>query len=75
MRSWLRVQYRPAYLWDKGKQIKLDKNGLRIPALFKKEVLPVVFPKPVYGFVRSIEFFKRKGVWLASICYNTPFTS
>ena len=57
---------------DKGKQIKLEKNGIRVPALFKKEVLPVVFPKPVHGFVRSIEFFKRKGVWLASICYNTP---
>jgi len=57
---------------DKGKQIKLEKSGLKIPALFKKAILPVVFPKPVHGFVRSIEFFKRKGVWLASICYNTP---
>jgi len=57
---------------DKGKQIKLEKSGLRIPALFKKEVLPVTFPKPVLGWVRSIEFFKRKGVWLASVCYNTP---
>jgi len=57
---------------DKGKQIKLEKNGLRIPALFKKEILLVIFPKPVHGFVRSVEFFKRKGVWLASICYNTP---
>ena len=57
---------------DKGKQIKLEKTGLRIPALFKKEVLPVVFPKPVHGFVRCIEFFKRKGIWLASVCYNTP---
>jgi len=57
---------------DKDKQIKLEKSGLKIPALFKKAILPVVFPKPVHGFVRSIEFFKRKGVWLASICYNTP---
>lgn len=57
---------------DKGKQIKLEKNGLRIPALFKKEILPITFPKPVHGFVRSIEFFKRKGIWLASVCYNTP---
>jgi len=57
---------------DKGKQIKLEKGGLRIPALFKKEILPIAFPKPVHGFVRSIEFFKRKGVWLASVCYNTP---
>jgi len=57
---------------DKGKQIKLDNGGLRVPALFKKAVLPVRFPKPVDGFVRSIEFFKRKGRWLASVCYNTP---
>ena len=56
---------------DKGKQIKLEKNGLRIPALFKKEILPVTFPKPVVGWVRSIEFFKRKGQWLVSVCYNT----
>jgi len=57
---------------DKGKQIKLEKGGLRIPVLFKKEILPITFPKPVHGFVRSIEFFKRKGIWLASVCYNTP---
>ena len=57
---------------DKGKQVKLEKNGLRLPALFKKEVLPVRFPKPVQGFVRQVEFFKRKGQWFASICYNTP---
>ena len=56
---------------DKGKQIKLEKGGLRIPALFKKEILPITFPKPVVGWVRSIEFFKRKGQWLASVCYNT----
>lgn len=56
---------------DKGKQIKWEKNGLRIPALFKKEILPITFPKPVVGWVRSIEFFKRKGQWLASVCYNT----
>lgn len=57
---------------DKGKQIKLEKGGIRIPALFKKELLPITFPKPIHGWVRSIEFFKRKGIWLASICYNTP---
>lgn len=26
---------------DKGRQIKREKNGIRIPAFFKKEVLPV----------------------------------
>jgi hypothetical protein len=57
---------------DRGKQVKLVDGGLRIPALFKKEVLPVVFPKLICGFVRQGEFFKRKGQWLASVCYNTP---
>lgn len=57
---------------DKGKQIKLVEGGIRVPALFKKEVLPVQFPKPVAGWVRSVEFFKRKGQWRASVCYNTP---
>lgn len=57
---------------DKGKQIKLVDGGIRIPALFKKEVLPVVFPKKIEGFIRSVEFFKRKNVWYGSLCYNTP---
>lgn len=56
---------------DKGKQIKTVDGGIRIPALFKKTVLPLVFPKPIDGFVRSIEFFKRKNVWYGSVCYNT----
>jgi IS605 OrfB family transposase len=57
---------------DKGKQIKLEGNGIRIPAIFKKEILPVFFPLPISGFVRQVEFFRRKGVWYASVCYNTP---
>lgn len=57
---------------DKGKQIRLADGGIKIPALFKKEVLPVAFPKTVYGFIRSIEFFQRGGQWRVSICYWTP---
>ncbi len=57
---------------DKGMIIKLIDGGIRIPALFKKEVLPVVFPKKIEGFIRSVEFFKRKNVWYGSLCYNTP---
>ncbi len=57
---------------DKGRQIKLVAGGVIIPALFKREVLPIRFPKPVVGYVRQIEFYKRKGKWLASVCYNTP---
>ena len=57
---------------DRGKQVKLVDGGIRIPALFKKEVLQVVFPKKIEGFIRSAEFFKRKNVWYGSLCYNTP---
>jgi putative transposase len=57
---------------DKGRQVKLVAGGVLIPALFKREVLPVRFPKPIVGYVRQIEFYKRKGKWLASVCYNTP---
>jgi len=55
---------------DKGKQIKLVEGGIRIPALFKKEVLPVSWPRQITGHVRSIEMFRREGEWFASICYN-----
>jgi putative transposase len=34
-------------------------------------VLPVSWPHPVLGHVRSIELFRRKGEWFGSICYNT----
>jgi IS605 OrfB family transposase len=57
---------------DKGKIVKLEGNGIRVPALFKKYVLPVVFMRPVMGFIRSVEFIKRKGVWYCHISYNTP---
>lgn len=60
---------------DKGKQIKLAAGGIQIPALFKKEVLPVQFPRKIIGHVRNIEFLKEflkdSGEWFASICYST----
>ena len=57
---------------DRGKIVKIVGNGLRIPALFNKEVIPVTFPKLIVGFVRCVEFFKRDGVWFMSYSYNTP---
>ena len=57
---------------DKGKIVKLEGNGIRIPAIFKKYILPVVFMRPVVGFVRSIELIQRKGVWYCHVSYNTP---
>ena len=57
---------------DKGKQVKLVNGGIRVPAIFKKAVIPAKFPWPIVGFVRSVEFFKRNGQWLMSACVNTP---
>src|SRR6516225_4355144 len=51
-------------------QKKLEDRGIRIPALFKKEVLPVLWLRWPVGFVRSAEFFLRSGHWYAAICYN-----
>jgi putative transposase len=56
---------------DKGKQIKIVDGGIRIPALFKKEVMAVDWPREIVGHVRSIELFRRNGKWFGSICYNT----
>jgi putative transposase len=57
---------------DKGKQIKITDNGMRIPALFKKDIIPITFPKPIVGFIRGVEFFKKDHVWYMSYSYNTP---
>jgi putative transposase len=57
---------------DKGKQVKIEEGGIRVPAFFKKSVLPVKFPKPIVGFIRQVEFFKRNGKWFMSYSYNTP---
>jgi IS605 OrfB family transposase len=55
---------------DKGKQIKLEKDGIRVPALFKKEILPVVWLRKPVGHIRSVEFIRKAGEWFACICYN-----
>ena len=57
---------------DKGRQVKLVSSGIRVPAFFKKEVIPATFPKPIVGFIRQVEFFKREGIWYMSYSYNTP---
>src|SRR5437016_101636 len=55
---------------DKGRQIKLDNAGIRIPALFQKKVLPVTWLRNPVGFVRSVEFIRRGGRCFACICYH-----
>lgn len=55
---------------DKGKQVKIVDGGLRIPAIFKKVIIPITFPKPINGFIRQVEFFKRNKTWYMSYSYN-----
>ena len=57
---------------DKGKQIKIVAGGVRIPALFKKSVLPVFWPRQIQGHVRSVEIYQRSGRWFANFCVNVP---
>ena len=56
---------------DKSKQIKLTPDGIRIPTISGKDSIPVLWPRSVEGHIRSIEFFRRHGVWYGSVCYNT----
>lgn len=66
---------------DKGKQVKLEYDdrgnllGLRVPALFKKQIIPVTLPKPLVGFIRNIEISRRKKKWYLTYQYDTPTTS
>lgn len=57
---------------DKGRQIKLESKGIRVPAIFKKIVIPVTFRKPIAGHIRGVEFYRRNGKWFGMLCYNTP---
>ena len=60
---------------DKGKQVKLVKNGIRVPSIFKKAAIAAPFPKPIIGNIRQVEFFKRNKQWFMSYSYNTPCLS
>jgi len=60
---------------DKGRVVKLliePSYSVRIPALFKKETIDIHPLKPISGFIRFVEFFRRAGVWYMSYCYDTP---
>jgi IS605 OrfB family transposase len=62
---------------DKERQIKIEGNGVRIPALFQKEILPLAFIHPCVADERgrrnvSAEFFMRGGEWYGAFSYNTP---
>lgn len=57
---------------DKGKIVKITPEGLRIPVIAKKTIIPVAWEHmpAVVGFIRSVEFLQRKGVWYIHITYN-----
>lgn len=57
---------------DKGRQVKLEHGGVRVPAVFGKTMLPFAPLRSVIGHIRQIEFFRRNGHWFASVCHNTP---
>lgn len=57
---------------DKGKQVKIETSGLRVPAIFGKSIIPFMFVREIIGFVRLVEFFRRDGQWMMAVCYNTP---
>jgi putative transposase len=60
---------------DKGKQVKLERNGIRVPALFQKNIIPIIFPWNFLGYIRQVEFLKKDGQWLVSICCDTKCES
>src|ERR1700736_1667253 len=41
---------------DKGKQVKLESGGFRVPAFLKKEIIPVAsWLHPIEGHIRNVE--------------------
>ena len=62
---------------DKERQIKFVGAGVRIPALFQKETLPLQLTRPCVADDRgrrniSVEFFMREGQWYGAFSYRTP---
>jgi IS605 OrfB family transposase len=62
---------------DKERQVKVEGAGVRVPALFQKEILPLVFVHPCIADEHgrrnvSAEFFMRGGKWYGAFSYNTP---
>ena len=62
---------------DKERQIKFEGGGVRIFALFGKEILPLALVHPCVADELgrrniSAEFFRRGGEWYGAFSYNTP---
>ncbi len=57
---------------DKGTRVKMESNGIKVPSIFRKETILAKFPKPIVGYIRQVEFFKKNKIWYMSYSYNTP---
>ncbi len=57
---------------DKGKQVKINGNRIRIPAIFKKEWIDIFPLKPIIGNIASVEILKRNGQWFLYYSYHAP---
>lgn len=61
---------------DKERQVKLEGGGVRIPAVFGKQIIEVSFFRPPVADEQgrrnvSAEFFHRGGEWYLSLSYRT----
>lgn len=62
---------------DKERQVKFEGAGVRIPALFQQETLPLQLTRPCVRDNQgrrniSVEFFMRGGQWYGAFSYRTP---
>ena len=62
---------------DKERQVKFEGEGIRIPALFQKAILPIQLTRPCFADALgrhniSVEFFMRAGQWYGAFSYRTP---
>jgi len=62
---------------DKERQIRFEDNGVRVFALFGREILPLILAHPCVADERgrrniSAEFFQRGGEWYGAFSYRTP---
>jgi putative transposase len=59
-------------LGDRGIQVRKEGCGIRVPSIFKKEIITAYFSWVIVGFIRQVIFTKKDGYWSVIICANTP---
>jgi len=53
---------------NKGGEVQLISNGIRVPVLDRQAIIPVEWPEPV-AVVRRISFARQAGDWNVTICW------